>query len=220
MNRRRISRNFGRSGSMVLRLAITLAAILLSCSPVLAASERPRAGQGVLFLRPAFPEQSDEIQSIVLYETPGVERITVLDVARLPSLAPSVSAPSGGHAIAVTGTRGNWFRVAYDDAGREGWVEGRRFWSYFSWPDFLVGRSVVLLPGLRAALTQLRLAPSDDSLSLGQIPSEQRLRVLEISDEWVRISSEGSLSGWFRWRDRDGKLLLAVEMRSDPREYR
>ena len=220
MNRRRISRNFGRSGSMALRLAITLAAILLFYSPVLAASERPRAGQGVLFLRPAFPEQSDGIQSIVLYETPGVERIAVLDVARLPSLIPSVSAPSGGHAIAVTGTRGNWFRVAYDDAGREGWIEGRRFWTYFSWPDFLVGRSVVLFPGLRPALTQLRLAPSDDAQSLGLIPSEQRMRVLEIRAEWLRIRSEGSLSGWFRWRDRDGKLLLAVEMKSDPRDYR
>lgn len=220
MNRRRISGNFGRSGSMALRLAITLAAILLSCSPALTASERPRAGQGVLFLRPAFPEQSEEIQSIVLYETPGVERITVLDVARLPSLTPSVSAPSGGHAIAVTGTRGNWLRVAYDDAGREGWIEGRRFWAYFSWQDFLMGRSVVLLPGLRSALTQLRLAPADDSRSLGQIPSEQRMRVLEIRDEWVRVSSQTSFSGWFRWRDRDGKLLLAVEMESDPRAGR
>ncbi|MRR59086.1 MAG: hypothetical protein EG824_12870, partial [Deltaproteobacteria bacterium] len=72
---------------MALRLAITFAVILLSYSSALAASERPRAGQGLLFLRPAFPEQSDEIQSIVLYETPGVERIGVLDVARFPSLA-------------------------------------------------------------------------------------------------------------------------------------
>jgi hypothetical protein len=46
------------------------------------------------------------------------------------------------------------------------------------------------------------------------------MRVLEIRDEWVRISSEGILSGWLRWRDRDGKLLLAVEMESDPRAYR
>jgi len=205
---------------VALCLAITLAAILLSYSSVLAASERPRAGQGLLFLRPAFPEQGDEIKSIVLYETPGVERIGVLDVTRLPSLAPAVSSPFGGQAIAVTGTRGNWFRVAYDDAGREGWVEGRRFWTYFTWPDFLVGRSVVVLPGLRPALTQLLLAPSDDAQSLGLITSEQRMRVLEVRDEWLRISSEGSLSGWFRWRDRDGKLLVAVEVKSAPREYR
>jgi len=46
------------------------------------------------------------------------------------------------------------------------------------------------------------------------------MRVLEVRDEWLRISSEGSLSGWFRWRDRDGKLLVAVEVKSAPREYR
>lgn len=211
MIRQRISRNCTRSGSMAFRLAIAIAATLVFCSAVLGASDRPRAGTGVLFLRPAFAGQADEMKSIVLYVTPGIERIAMVDAARLPSLAPSVFPPAGVYAVAVTGKRGGWFRVAYDAAGRQGWLEGRRSWDYFSWPDFLPGRFATLLSDLRATLTQLRAEPSDDSPSLGRILPEQRFRILEVSHDWARVGNEGGLSGWLRWRDRDGKLLLAVE---------
>jgi hypothetical protein len=164
-----------------------------------------------LFLRPAFPEQADEIKTIVLYGTPGIERLAVVDVARLPSLSPAISFPAGAYAVAATGKNGNWFRVVYDDAGREGWIQGRRFWDYFSWQDFLPGRIIVLLPDLRPSLTEVRLKPSDESPALGRISPEQKTRILEIRDEWARVRGEGGLNGWLRWCDGNGKLLFAVE---------
>lgn len=211
MSRWRISRNCGRSGSMALRMAITAAAILVLCSSVLGASGRPRSGEGVLFLRPAFPGQANEMKAVVLYVTPGIERIAVVDAVRLPSLFPSVSPPPGVYAVAATEKRGDWFRVAYDDAGREGWIEGRRSWDYFTWQDFLPGRSALLLPDLQAAFTQLRPEPSEESPSLIRVSPEQRIRIFEIRHDWVKVRLEDGLSGWLRWRDRDGKLLLAVE---------
>jgi hypothetical protein len=210
MSRLRISRNFGKSGSTLFLAALCVVVTLLLCSSVPAASDRPRAGQGVLFLRPAFPEQAEEMKTIVLYETPGIERIDVVDAARLPSLFPSVSPPSGVYAVAATEKRGNWFRVAYDDAGREGWIQARRFWDYFSWSDFLPGRFAVLLPDLRASLTEVHQEPLDDSLSLGRISPGQRMHIVEIRHEWARVRGESGLNGWLRWHDRDGKLLVAV----------
>jgi len=178
---------------------------------VLAASDRPRSGLGALFIRPAFPDLADEIKKIALYEAPGVDRILVVDVTRLPSLFPSLSPPSGEYAVAVTGKRGDWFRVAYDAAGREGWIRGRRFWHFFYWSDFLPGRSVVLLPDLRDSLAEVRQEPLGSSPSLGRISSGLRMNILEIRDEWARIRCGDGRTGWFRWCDGNGKLLIAVE---------
>ena len=184
---------------------------LLLCSSVPAASDRPRSGLGILFIRPAFPEQADEIKEIVLYEAPGIGHILAVDVTRLPSLSPTLSLPSGEYAVAVTGKRGNWFRIAYDVAGREGWIQGRRFWDFFNWSDFLPGRSVVLLPDLRESSAEVRQEPLDSSPSLGRISSGLKMHILEIRDEWARIRCGDGLTGWFRWCDGNGKLLIAVE---------
>jgi len=211
MSRLRISRNFGKSGSALFFAAMSIVVMLLLYSSALAVSDRPRAGLGILFVRPAFPEQADELKTIVLYGAPGIGRIDVVDVARLPTLAPSVSPPSGVYAVAATGKRGNWFRLVYDDAGRQGWIQGRRFWDYFSWSEFLPGRFVALLPDLRVSLTEVRQEPLYSSPSLGRIPSGQRMQILEIRDEWAWVRCEDGLRGWLRWTDSNGKLLVAVE---------
>ncbi|MDD2335528.1 MAG: hypothetical protein PHD01_03015 [Geobacteraceae bacterium] len=210
MSRLRISRNFGKSYNSLFLLAISVAVTLLLCSSAPAAYDRPRAGQGILFIRPAFPEQADEIKKIVLYEAPGIDRILVIDVTRLPTLSPSLSPQSGEYVVAVTGKRGNWFRIAYDDAGRDGWIQGHCFWDYANWPDFLPGRTVALLPDLRVSLTEVHQEPLESSLSLGHVSSDLKMRVLEIRDDWARIRCENGLKGWLRWCDGNGKLLIAV----------
>jgi len=211
MGRLRISRNFGKYGRLLLFATISIAATLLLCMSVLAASERPRSGLGILFIRPAFPELADEIKKIVLYEVPGIERIAVVDTALLPSLSSSISPPAGEYVVAVTGKRGKWFKVIYDDAGREGWIQGRSFFDYWTWSDFLPGRFVVLLPDLPVSYSEVHQEPLVRSPSLGRISSGQRMRILEIRDEWARIRCEDGLSGWLRWCDGNGKFLVAVE---------
>ncbi len=211
MSRLRISRNFGKFCRALCLATLSVVAVLLFCQSVPAASDRPRAGLGILFIRPAFPEQADEMKTIVLYGSPGNDRIAVIDVARLPSLFPSVSPPTGVYAVATTGKRGNWFRLAYDNAGREGWIQGRDFWDYFSWPDFLSGRFAVLLPDLRVSLSEVHQEPLASSPSLGRIASGLRMRILEIRDVWARIRYVDGRSGWLRWCDSNGKLLIAVE---------
>jgi len=209
MSRVNILRNFGRSGSALL-VAIA-SVVLLFYSSVPAASERPRAGIGILFLRPAFTEQADDLKELALYESPGIEQIAQVNAARLPSASLSVAAPSGVYPVAATGKRGDWFRLAYDDAGREGWILGRRYWEFYRWPDFLPGRVVTLLPDLRASFTIVHQQPLDSSPALGSISPGQKLRVIEIRDRWAMIRSDDGTCGWLRWCDGNGKLVIFVE---------
>lgn len=209
MNLLHISRSFGKSASAVL---VAIAGfVLLGNSSVPAASERPRAGIGILFLRPAFSEQAADLKELALYESPGIEQIAQVNAAHLPSVSLSVVAPSGVYPVAATGKRGDWFRLAYDDAGREGWIQGRTYWDFYRWPEFLPGRVGVLLPGLRASLTTVRQAPSDTSPGLGSISPGQKFSIIEIRERWALIRSEVGTSGWLRWCDGNGKLLILVE---------
>jgi hypothetical protein len=209
MSRLHISRNFGKSGSTLL---VAVACIVqLFCTSAPAASERPRAGMGILFLRPAFSAQAGELKELALYESPGIGQIALINAARLPSLSLAVSVPSGAYVVAATGKRGDWFRLAHDDAGREGWIEGRGYWDYYRWPDFLPGRVAVLLPGLRASLTTVRQNPLDTSPPRGSISPGQKVHIVEIRDRWALIRTDDGTCGWLRWCDNDGKLVILVE---------
>lgn len=211
MKLRHISRNFGKTGSMARCALLIGAALLFFCSSVMGAADRPRAGQGILVLQTAFPGQGERLKGLVLYAAPGIQRLTVIDASRLPSLVPAVSPSAGSYAVATTEKRGNWFRVVYDDAGREGWLEADRVWHYYRWEDFLAGRAAVLFPEMRPALMTLRPEPADDAPSLGSVFPDQRFRIAETSGDWIRVTGGGGLAGWLRWQDRNGKLLIAVE---------
>jgi len=209
MNRPHISRNFGKSGSAF--LVAIVSAVLLFYSSAPAAPERPRAGIGILFLRPVFSAQADDLKELALYESPGIERIARVNVARLPSVSLSVAVPSGVYPVAVTGKRGDWFRLSYDDSGREGWILGRSYWEFYRWPDFLPGRAVTLLPDLRASFTEVHQEPLASSPVLGSISPGQKFRVVEIRKRWALIQSDDGTRGWLRWCDDNGKLVILVE---------
>lgn len=209
MRRMHISRNFGRSGSAL--LVAMASVVLLFYSNVPAASERPRAGIGILFLRPAFSDQAVELKELALYESPGIEQIAQVNAALLPSVALSVAAPSGVYPVAATGKRGDWIRLAYDDAGREGWIQARRYWEFYRWPDFLPGRVVTLLPHLSASFTKVHQEPLDSSPALGSIAPGQKFHIIEIRERWALIRSDDGICGWLRWCDGNGKLVIVVE---------
>lgn len=209
MRRVHISRNFGRSGSTL--LVVIASAVLLFYSSVPAASERPRAGIGILLLRSAFSDQADELKELALYESPGIGQIIQVAADHLPSVSLSVVVPSGVYPVAATGKRGDWFRLAYDDAGREGWIQGRRYWEFYHWPDFLPGRVATLLPDLRASLTKVHQEPLDSSPALGSISPGQKFHIVEIRERWALIRSDDGTCGWLRWCDGNGKLIILVE---------
>jgi SH3-like domain-containing protein len=208
MSLQHIWQSFGGSGrALFVTLLVT---ILLFASTVRAGSERPRAGQGILLLRPAFAEQAETLKALQLYDSPGIKRVATVNADRLPSLSQVVPVPFGIYAIAVTGKRGNWYRLVYDESGREGWIKARQYWVYYRWPDFLPGRHVALLPDLRASLAEVHLEPLDRSPVQGTVSSGQRLRVIEIRDRWMLVQSDDGKSGWLRWCDSNGMMVVAL----------
>lgn len=198
-----------------LRTLLLPALLIVTILPAQAASARPRAGVGILFMRQFVAERTDDMKAIPLYAAPGIGRLAEVDGTRLPSLDPAATPLPGENAVAVFEGRGEWLKVVYDGAGREGWIRLRRFWNYSSWSDYLPGRSARLLPGLRETLSQLRREPSEGSPSLLRLAPDREFRVMLIQDDWAKVTAGQDADGWLRWRDGDGRLLFALEPLND-----
>jgi hypothetical protein len=177
-------------------LLLTLLAAAANAAPP---RPRPFSGCGVLTVA---SEPATGRTPVVLYREPGVERLLETDAAALPRLSAKESEPL----LAVTRRKGRWTRVAYDDGGREGWLEQGRRWRFLSWEEFLPGRLVSPLPGLKKGWYAVRSEPRDSSAEQAQAGRDHRLRVLQVADDWVRLERP---AGWFRWRDPDGRLTIS-----------
>ncbi|AJE04520.1 SH3 domain-containing protein [Geobacter pickeringii] len=172
-------------------------------------SPRPEAGIGILFIRPPPADRDGGSPLVVLYREPGVSRIGEWRAASLPLLSLPAE-EGGGIPVAVMAKRGAWFRVAYDDAGRSGWVEGERVWSFLPWDEYLKGKGIRLLPGLRKPYYILRAGPVDHAPELRTLSPENSLRVIEVAGDRARVILDLAVMGWLSWRDEDGRLLVGV----------
>ena len=183
---------------------------LLTCFPAYGAQPvRPFAGIGLLIIRPLSAENAVESNAVVFYEDPGIKRVAALNARDIPRVIPDADTAQSESAIAVTGKKGEWLKIAYDDAGREGWVRMKRFWKYTPWHSFLKGRHVALLPKLRESGYMLRKECSDTSPVMANLSARQVLQVAEVDGDWMKIESGPSLSGCIRWRGSDGRFMIS-----------
>ncbi len=204
---------------MLFRTLIISLLLALSALPALGVvKSRPFSGNGLLVIRP-FPPQRGDLPPLAVYREPGVERITDLDCRELPPLAPVITAHTAEYPVAVTGKRGDWLRIAYDDAGREGWLKMPRYWEYAPWGSFLKGRGARLLPGLKKDFYLLRREPSPASQQLETLSRQKNLRIIEIKEDWALVLVDLSAYGWLRWRDGDGRFLISIDGRFDPQKH-
>ena len=183
-------------------LLVALLLIFLSAAAAHPAPPRPRpySGCGAVWLRP--DPGADKI-TVTLYQEPGLLRIAEVEGSALPRLAGSAAEPL----VAVSARRGGWIRVAYDDAGREAWIDQPRAWGYRDWQEFLPGRLVQILPGMKKGYYGLRSEPGDAGSPRGTLARDQAVRVLQVEDDWARLQAP---AGWFRWRDGDGRLTVSL----------
>jgi SH3-like domain-containing protein len=171
---------------------------------------RPFCGSGVVIIRPFNPESTVAPASIPFYRDPGVARIVERPAPGIPSLSSILKMPAGEYPLAVMGKKGNWLRIAYDDAGREGWVEKARWWDYITWEDFLKGRVARLLPGLKKGSYALRAESSPTAPQTGALSGKEDLRIIEVKDDWALVIAGSGLSGWLAWQDGDGRFLINI----------
>lgn len=183
-------------------LVFTLLVMLFIPGAAESAPPRPRpySGIGILLVANDAPGAGG---ALALYQEPGLLRLVEVEAARLPRLSRTDANPL----LAVGARRGRWTRIAYDDAGREGWIETPRSWQYLPWEEFLPGRTLRILPGMKKEFYQLSDEPRQDSAPAGTVVRDQEVRVLRLEGEWVLLETP---PGWFRWRDPDGRLTIAL----------
>jgi hypothetical protein len=166
---------------------------------------RPYTGIGVLILRVAADELNDHLP---LYEEPGLSRLGSLNPAKIPRYDGIFGAAPAAAPLVVTGRKGPWLRVAYDDAGREAWLNPARPSAFQPWDFFLKDHVSRLLPGLQKKYYQLYQHPG--RMVLASLTTSQFLKVLRLENDWAMVLSDQNSLGWLRWRDEDGRLLIGV----------
>jgi hypothetical protein len=198
----------GRSALVAILLA-TVLAVAVSAGASQRPAPRPFAGIGLLVVRSVVPDE--DAGPIPLYRKPGVDRIAEIPPARLPALDAVMVTPAGERRAVVMGVRDQWCRIIYDDADREGWLERPRSWQFLPWARFLKGRFVRFLPGLRKGVGVVRQEADDAAPELAAPARGSQFRVLRVDDDWAQVMVEYTRIGWLRWRDRDGRFVIAVE---------
>ncbi|QEM69462.1 hypothetical protein FO488_15730 [Geobacter sp. FeAm09] len=190
--------------------ALALALLLLGASPAISQQQmRPYSGIGVLLLAVEHGGDGSRQEPLYLYEEPAVRRMGALDSGRPPSYEWLFTGNASGVPLIVTARKGEWLRVAYDDAGRQGWLEPRQRGAFQSWNTMLKGRSCRLLPGLRKQYYQIFRQPGKLPLALPAL-AKQPFRVVKLDGDWALAMPDQSTLGWLRWRDEDGRLLISV----------
>ena len=191
-------------------LAYLLCTVLLIGSSVSTAhcaapKMRPYAGIGILVL-PSAPNPPADAPS--LYEEPALNRLGDLDSAKAPALDWIFGNSSATHLLIVTARKGAWLRVAYDDAGREGWLKPPRQMSFQTWDLFLKGNVSYILPGLQKKFYQMYQEPGSGAAT--ELTARQQFKVLQLEDDWAMVLIDQSTLGWLRWRDEDGRLVIGI----------
>jgi hypothetical protein len=167
-----------------------------------AATMRPYSGIGVLKLYPSIDSE------LALFDEPGLIRCCYLDLTSAKKLYADTFCHSEEPSLLVFSAKGDWFMVEYDDAGRQAWVQSERYWNFQPWPDFLKGRSISFLRTAPRKFLLLSSAPESDSGL--QISYNIPMRAILVQADWAFVIVNPQQSGWIRWRDPDGRLLVSV----------
>ncbi len=188
---------------------ILLALLLLLPLPALGAPPllRPYAGQGVLII----PESDKSGGAVTVYQYPGVRQKESLLLAELPSLSPAISPKRGEIILATVALREGFARVAVSPSGETQWFELRENWRAIPWERFLTGRTMRLMAGQRESSSRLKQVPAESGGVAGLTSAGAPLVASEVRDDWAMVRDEKNASGWLRWRDGDGRLLVTVE---------
>lgn len=168
---------------------------------------RPYTGVGLFVFAQSDKTLTQDLQ-LQLYEEPGLSRVGMLDDSKRSGNEWIFGLPEGTSPLIVSARKGNWLRVAYDDAGREAWVNPENKGRFQSWEQLLKRQTGHILPGLPSQYYKLQQQPGGKLLAT--LSSKQVFKVLALENDWGLVLTDQALIGWLRWRDEDGRLLVGT----------
>ncbi|NVN92599.1 MAG: hypothetical protein HXX11_18655 [Desulfuromonadales bacterium] len=181
-------------------------AALSSAPPI--SRMRPYAGIGILVLPVPSPGDDQPCGRLSLYDEPAMTRLEGADLTTAPRHEWIFTMDAETLPLIVMARKGEWLRLTYDDAGREGWVKPWQRSAFETWEEFFKGRVVRLLPGLQKRHYQLYGQPGSEPLT--DLTPQQLFRVLQLVNDWAQVTDDRNSTGWLRWQDEDGRLLIGL----------
>lgn len=197
-----------KSLAAVIIVLLTLLPVPLNATSV-PVKLRPCTGIGILLLSVAPGVDGEKPMPLYLYEEPAISRLGELNGGTVPPYDWIFGMSSSKLPLIVTARKGNWFRVVYDDAGREAWLMPQRQGAFHPWESFFKGQLGRLLPGLRKQYYQLFQQPGKGVLPT-QVP-KKGFKIVKFEDDWALVMPDHNSLAWLRWRDEDGRLLIGLE---------
>lgn len=168
---------------------------------------RPYTGIGLLLLK-VNPDKDNIAEPLFLYEQPGIFPIGEFNAGLAPPHDWFFGADAALLPLFVMSRKGNWLEVAYDDAGREAWLNPGRRGVFRSWQIFLKGKTCYLLPGLQKRHYRMTQNPAGTKLSLSP---KDHFKIVKIENDQALVMLNSQTIGWLNWRDEDGRLLVKTD---------
>jgi hypothetical protein len=168
---------------------------------------RPYTGIGLVVFSRSDNAPNLDLQ-LQLYEEPGLSRVGRLSSSRLSGNEWIFGQSEGAPPLIVSARKGDWLRVFFDDAGREGWIDPQNNGHFQSWEQFLKLHTGRMLPGLQPQYYQLLQQPGGKLLAT--LTPKQLFKVLKLENAWGMVLIDQEQIGWLRWRDDDGRLVIGV----------
>jgi hypothetical protein len=185
---------------------LSLLVLLVFALPAPAASPvkaRPLSGIGLLLVR-------GDARPLIVYREPKVGRLAVLAPAELPGLAPALVPDGGLYPVVVLSRRPGWLRIVHDPSESDGWVERRPAGEFIPWEQYLPRRWVGMVAGLRQDYYQVRRQASFAGEGVRTVRPQERLRVVAVAGDWLKVGDAATGEGWLRWRDDNARLAIRV----------
>ncbi|NJD90841.1 MAG: hypothetical protein FIA91_04895 [Geobacter sp.] len=192
----------------LIRFSLLLLLVLIPLSGHAASPVKARTLSGVGVVRIT---ESAATSKVPLYREPGLGLLQTVSLTALPSLRLNGINLDRLYFPVIAKKRG-WLKVVLDDAERTGWLAMGRGWEFNSWERFLENRQITMLRGLRKDYYLLRKAAAITADPLGSMEKSSSLVCREIIGEWAMVETAGGVSGWLRWRDENGRLLLTADV--------
>lgn len=110
--------------------------------------------------------------------------------------------------LIVTVRKGDWFKVIYDDAGREGWIKPANRGEYLDNESWLRRNVFHILSGLPKNFYQLY--KRENSEPFIPINPKNSFKIIKINGNWAQVLFDTTKIGWIRWRDDEGRFSVGI----------